>query len=476
MSAELCFLSVGEAARLVQSRKLSPVDLVEAYLARIAAVDDQVKSYLLVMADEARAAAHAAEKDIQAGRWRGPLHGIPYAVKDNYYTRGIRTCAGSRLLLDHVPDHDAAAIERLRGAGAILLGKLNTWEYGTGTGAVHFDLPFEPARNPWNLAHFTGGSSTGSGASVAAGTAMAALGSDTGGSVRLPAAACGLQGMKATYGRVSRHGILPNCYTLDVPGPLTWTVEDSALLLRAMAGHDPRDPGSARQPVPDYVAGLEGGVRGMTIGIVRDLGAEGERVDAANRAGLEDMARVLAAEGARIIEVVLPASVTDYRQASSVINWTESLSIHENDFMTRAGEMGQALRDKMMSGFMTRAVDYLAAQRRRRELAAATDALVRSVDALILPCAFHTAPPIEDFDRVKAFTTDTACPPFNMSGHPAMAICTGFGENGLPANAQVVGRYFDEATVFRVARAYERATRWRDRRPSLLEQTALQDA
>jgi aspartyl-tRNA(Asn)/glutamyl-tRNA(Gln) amidotransferase subunit A len=199
-------------------------------------------------------------------------------------------------------------------------------------------------------------------------------------------------------------------------------------------------------------------------------------VDAANRAGLEDMARVLAAEGARIIEVVLPASVTDYRQASSVINWTESLSIHEKDFMTRAEEMGQALRDKMMSGFMTRAVDYLAAQRRRRELAAATDALVRSVDALILPCAFHTAPPIEDFDRVKAFTTDTACPPFNMSGHPAMAICTGFGENGLPANAQVVGRYFDEATVFRVARAYERATRWRDQRPSLLEQTALQDA
>ncbi|ARP83625.1 hypothetical protein CAL12_24320 [Bordetella genomosp. 8] len=467
MSAELCFLSVGEASRLLQSRKLSPVELVDAFLARIDEVDDRVHSYLLVMADEARAAARAAEQDIMAGRWRGPLHGIPYAVKDNYYTRGVRTCAGSRLLLDHVPDYDAAAIERLGEAGAILLGKLNTWEYGTGTGAVHFDLPFEPARNPWNTAHFTGGSSTGAGAAVAAGTAMAALGSDTGGSVRLPAAACGLQGMKATYGRISRHGILPNCYSLDVPGPLTWTVEDSALLMRAMAGHDARDPASARRPVPDYMAGLQAGVNGMTIGIVRDLGREGERIDAANRDALEDMARVLADEGAHIVDVVLPASVTDYRRACSVINWTESLSIHENDFMTRATEMGQALRDKMMSGFMTRAVDYVAAQRRRRELASATDALICSVDALILPCAFHTAPAIEDFDRVRDFTVDTACTPFNMSGHPAMAVCTGFDQHGLPTNAQIAGRYFDEATVLRVACAYERATPWRARRPSL---------
>ncbi|WP_233233815.1 amidase [Bordetella sp. LUAb4] len=467
MSAQLHHLSVGEAARLLQARKLSPVELLEDFLARIETVDARVHSYLLVTADSARASARQAEADIMAGRWRGPLHGVPYGVKDNYYTRGVRTCAGSRLLLDFVPDHDAAAIERLRDAGAILLGKLNTWEYGTGTGAVHFDLPFEPARNPWNLDHFTGGSSTGAGAAVAAGTAMFALGSDTGGSVRLPAAACGLQGMKPTYGRVSRHGILPNCYTLDVPGPLTWTVEDSAIALRAMAGHDARDPGSVDAPVPDYLAGLERGVRGLRIGIVRDLGAEGERVDAANWQGIEDMARVLLAQGATLVDVCLPAAVTDYRQASSVINWTESLSIHEQDFMTRAGDMGQALRDKMMNGFMTRAVDYLAAQRRRRELAAATDALLRSVDALVLPCAFHTAPPYADPERVIAYTADTACPPFNMSGHPAMAVCTGFDAAGLPTNAQIVGRWFDEATVFQVARAYERDTAWRAQRPKL---------
>jgi aspartyl-tRNA(Asn)/glutamyl-tRNA(Gln) amidotransferase subunit A len=468
MSAELFHLSVGEAARLLQARKLSPVELTDAFLARIEQVDDRVNSYLLVTADSARAAARKAEEDIMAGRWRGPLHGIPYAVKDNYYTRGVRTCAASKLLMDFVPDYDATAIEKLAADGAILLGKLNTFEYGTGTGAVHFDLPFEPARNPWNLGHFTGGSSSGGGASVAAGTAMAALGSDTGGSVRLPSAACGLQGMKPTYGRISRHGILPNCYTLDVPGPLTWTVEDSAIMLRAIAGHDPRDPGSVDLAVPDYLAGLEDGVRGMTIGVVRDMDLKSETVDAANLAGVEDMVKVLAAQGARIVEVKLPAPVHEYRQVTAVINWTESLSIHEEDFMNRAADMGQALRDKMMSGFMTRAVDYLAAQRRRRELASSTDALIRTLDALVLPCAFHTAPSFaEGVDHVKSFTTDTACPPFNVSGHPAMAVCTGFDENGLPANAQIVGRWFDESTVLRVARAYERATDWRARRPVL---------
>jgi aspartyl-tRNA(Asn)/glutamyl-tRNA(Gln) amidotransferase subunit A len=296
---------------------------------------------------------------------------------------------------------------------------------------------------------------------------MMALGSDTGGSVRLPAAACGLQGMKPTYGRVSRHGILPNCYTLDVAGPLTWTVEDSALLLRAMSGYDPQDPGSARAEVPDFLAGLEAGVRGLTIGVVRDLGEANTLLDASNWSALEAMIEVLHREGARIVEVTLPAAIADYRHTGSVINWTESLSIHEKDFMERHTEMGQALREKMMSGFMTRAVDYVAAQRRRRELTKSLDALVQSVDALVLPGAFHVAPPFADPDQVKAFTSDTAMPPFNLSGHPGMSVCTGYDDDGLPTNAQIVGRYFDESTVFKVARAYERATDWRSRRPAL---------
>ncbi|MXQ14471.1 amidase [Microvirga makkahensis] len=464
---DLFHLTAGEAGRLMLARKLSPVELIDAFLARIEEVDARVKSYLLVTADTARAQAKRAEADIMAGRWRGPLHGVPFAAKDNYFTKGVRTCAASRLMLDHVPDFNAAAIDRLDDAGAILLGKLNTWEYGTGTGAVHFDLPFEPACNPWNLERFTGGSSTGAGASVAAGTVMVALGSDTGGSVRLPAAACGLQGIKPTYGRISRYGILPNCWSLDAAGPLTWTVEDAAIMLQALGGYDSRDPGSADVPVPDYMAGLNAGVRGLTIGVVRDLGPDTERVDPAIMQGIEHVVQVLEAEGATVVELTLPAAPTAYRELTAVINWAESLSIHEKDFLERAADMGLALRDKMMSGFTVRAVDYLAALRRRRELAAATDAVVRSVDALVLPGAFHVAPPFSDPDRVKAFTGETATPPFNISGHPAMSICSGFDSDGLPLNAQIVGRWFDEATVLRVARAYERATDWRARRPTL---------
>lgn len=467
MSKELINLSAGEASRMMLAGKLSPVELLEAFLERIDAVDAQVHSYLLLTADSARQQARQAERDIAAGRWRGPLHGVPYAVKDNYFTRGVRTCAASRLLLDHVPDFDATAVRKLDDAGAVMLGKLNTWEYGTGTGSVHFDLPFEPARNPWNLEHFTGGSSTGSGASVAAGTAMVAMGSDTGGSVRLPAAACGLQGLKPTYGRISRYGILPNCWSLDAAGPLAWTVEDCAILLQATAGFDAQDPASANEPVPDYLAGLHSGVRGMTIGVVRDLGPSNELLDAANRAGLEDMVRVLTAEGARVIEVSLPAPTTDYRDVTTIIGQSESYSIHEEDFLKRSSDMGLALRDKMMAGCTMRAADYLAAIRRRRELARSTDALLHTVDALILPCAFHTAPPFAEPDRVKAFTSDTACGVFNVSGHPAMSVCTGFDEQGLPTNAQIAGRWFDEATVLRVANAYERATNWRARRPQL---------
>jgi aspartyl-tRNA(Asn)/glutamyl-tRNA(Gln) amidotransferase subunit A len=467
MTTELFHLTAGEAGRLLQRRELSPVELLDAFLARIEAVDGKVKSYLLVTADAARAAARKAEQDIMAGRYLGPLHGIPYAVKDNYYTRGVRTCAASRLLMDFVPQYDATVVRRLDEAGAILLGKLNTWEYGTGNGGVYFDLPFEPACNPWDLSRFTGGSSTGAGASVAAGTAMVAMGSDTTGSVRLPAAACGLQGMKPTYGLISRHGILPNCYSMDTPGPLTWTVQDNAIMLRAVAGHDAGDPATAARPVPDYLAGLEGGVRGLTIGVLRDFGPEDDLIEPANREGLEIMARVLEKEGARIVDLTLPAAISEYRKVTSVINWTESMSIHESDLMNRPGDMGFALRDKLMSGFMTRAVDYLAAQRRRRELSASTDAVVRSVDALIAPCAFHVAPPFADNDALRKLTSENCCPPFNASGHPAMTVCTGFDGDGLPTNAQIVGRWFDEATVYRVARAYERATSWRSRRPAL---------
>jgi aspartyl-tRNA(Asn)/glutamyl-tRNA(Gln) amidotransferase subunit A len=463
----LHFLSVADAGRLIQTQALSPVDLVEALLARIAAVDGQIHSYITVLAGRARKAAMRADAEIKAGRCKGPLHGIPFAIKDNYHVAGVATTGGSRLMADYIADDTSTIVDRLEQAGAILLGKLNTWEYGTGNGQVYHDLPYEVARNPWDIRRFTGGSSTGAGAAVAAGTAMFALGADTGGSIRLPAAACGLQGLKPTFGRVSRAGCIPNCWSLDCTGALCWSVEDSAIVLQTIAGFDRRDPSSARIDVPDYRQSLHQGVKGLVIGIVRDLGPEGSALDAANAAAIDDAAEVLKGLGAIIRDVRLPAPLPHYRDTAKIINWSESLSIHEQDFLARSHLMGQALREKMMSGFLVRAVDYIAALRLRKSLAKATDALVRSCDALLLANAFHIAPRLDEPDTVPLFTSDTASSVFNVTGHPAFSICTGFDPGGVPLNAQIVGRYFDEATVLKVAQAFESATPWRDRRPDL---------
>lgn len=460
-------LSIGQAAALLARRALSPVELVQAFLDRVAAVDGQVASYLTVGADAALAAARRAERAIMAGEARGRLEGIPFAVKDNLYSKGLRTTAGSRLMLNFVPDHSAAAIERLEHAGAILLGKLNMWEYGTGTGAMHFDLPFPPARNPWNLTCFTGGSSSGSGAAVAAGTAMAALGTDTGGSVRLPAAACGVQAIKPTFGRISRHGILPNCWSFDTPGPMAWTVWDCALLMDTLAAYDSRDSGSIDMPPCDTLTGLEDGVAGLRIGVVTNLTHGDETVDPAILENLDRAQTEFARAGALLSEVRLPLAPAEYRSVTAIINWAECFSIHEADFLTRRAEMGLALRDKLTTGFAVRAADYLAAQRRRRVLALQTEAVFAELDLLLLPVSYRVAPPFADPDAVQAFTTTNATSAFNLSGHPAASIRSGFAPNGMPTALQLVGRTFDEATVLRAAHAYE--TRMLDpvRRPVL---------
>jgi len=463
----LHFMSVTDASARIAAGELSPVDLVEAYLARIEAVDGRIRSYITVTGEAALDAARRAEAEIAAGRRIGPLHGIPFAVKDNYYTRGVRTTGGSRLLLDWVPTETATAIERLQAEGAILLGKLNTWEYGTGNAGVYHDLPFEVARNPWKLDRFTGGSSTGSGASVAAGTAMAALGSDTGGSVRLPAAACGLQGLKPTYGRISRAGILPNCYTLDVPGPLCWTVSDCALLLQATAGVDPRDPATAAVPVPDYSAGIDAGVNGLRLGVLRRFHERDIPTDPAIAAAFDEAVAIFKGLGAEIVELDLPVAAGTFGDCTRIINSVESLSIHERDFHERHALMGQALREKMMGGLLVRGVDYLRAIRHRRELATIVDGVVSTCDAVLSAGACHVAPPFDDQAKIVAFTRESATPVYNVSGHPALSLCTGFDADGLPLNIAVVGRYFDEQTVLRVGFAYERATEWRSRRPSL---------
>jgi aspartyl-tRNA(Asn)/glutamyl-tRNA(Gln) amidotransferase subunit A len=465
---DLTALTMQQASEAIRTRAISPVDLVEAYLARIAAVDGGITSYILVVAEAARVAALSAAQEIAAGLWRGPLHGLPYGVKDNYFTRGIRTCVNSRVLAEHVPDVDATIVTRLRAAGAILLGKLNTWEFGTTMGSVYHDLPYPHPRNPWNTERFTGGSSTGAGAAVAARTALFAMGSDTGGSVRLPAAACGLQGLKTTAGLVSRSGIHPNCWALDVAGPLTWNVWDAAAVLQAIAGYDPHDPSSIdRGPAPDYVASIGAGVAGLRIGYIADLDCDGIHPDPAMTANLAAAAKVFEAAGALLQPMTLPAPLVRYRSAAAVINWSESYAIHEHDFRASGHKMGRALSDKMMAGFNVCAVDYIAAQRERRVLTEANARMMDDVDLVLMPGAFHVAARLDDPARMTAYTADTAMTPFNMSGHPALSFCTGFDADGLPTSAQLVGDWFDEATVLRAGHAYERATPWRDRFPTL---------
>lgn len=466
LSDDIENMTIGAAARLMRARKLSPVEVVESILRRIEQFDHIYRSYISVTQEAARAAACRAEATVLAGNTVDPLLGIPYGLKDNYLTKGVRTTAGSRLLLDFVPDEDATLHRRLEQAGAILVGKLNTWEFGTGTGELVNDLPFPVALNPWNIDRFSGGSSTGAGVAVAAGLAMMALGTDTGGSVRIPAAACGIVGLKPTYGRLSRAGILPNSYSLDHPGIFTRTVEDSALLLAAIAGFDPRDPTTVDRVAPGCAA-WNRGIKGVRIGVIRRFHEQDYAADKEIVVAVEQALQVFRSLGADLVELQLPIPLKDYRLCTRVIGSAEAYSAHEQDFQSRRGEMGKALRDKLAGGLCIRASDYLKAVRWRRELAVRTDEIITTCDAVVCAGTLRLTPLLSDVDGIKDYVMGSAMCPFNATGHPALVQCIGLDTNGMPLSMQIVGRYFDEETVFQVAAAYEAATGWQSARPGL---------
>ncbi len=450
MGAEpLWRLTVCEASNLVGSGEVSPVALVEAFLERIAAVDGRIHSFVHVAADRARDEAGAAERAIAAGQRIGPLHGLPFAVKDNYDTAGMPAQAGSRLRLGHLPADDAALVARLRQAGAILLGKLTTWEYGTGNGGEYFDLPFPPARNPWDTERFTGGSSTGAGTGVAAGTTLFALGSDTTGSVRLPAAATGTLGLIPTPGVLDRSGILPNCYSLDIPGIVAWTAGDAAMILQVLTG---RAPGSRR------------GLSGLRVACMAEPGPGMPAPDAPLGAAFATAIGVLRDAGAVIEAAELPVSAAECFAVTRLIGPPESAAIHEAELRERPEQMGFALRDKLLGGTLVSAVDYIAALRRRRQIADAFDRLIASYDALITYGPLHVAPRLGVEPEMTAYTTDTMLTPFNLSGHPALCQCIGFSPEGLPLAWQIVGRRQGEAMILDIAAGYEALTPWRARR------------
>jgi aspartyl-tRNA(Asn)/glutamyl-tRNA(Gln) amidotransferase subunit A len=457
-------MTIADASRLIERRRLSPVELTDALIARAEALDPQLNAFLLPTPEKAREQARAAEREIMAGGYRGPLHGILFGLKDIYATAGIRTTSHSKICENLVPTEDATTVTKLYKAGAVLLGKLATHEFAHG--GPSFDLPWPPARNPWNRDHFTGGSSSGAGAAIAAGFVPGALGSDTGGSIRGPAALCGIVGLKPTYGLVSRAGVYANSFTFDHAGPMTWTVEDCAIMLQALAGHDPNDPASADRTIPDYRAALTGDIRGLRIGIVRHLYEEDIAVAPEVRAALEEAYAIFRSLGATLEDVrIRPAA--DYYAVKITIAESEQYAIHEEELRTRPGDFGANFLGRALPAVLYSGTDYVQAQRERRLMLAEMVPIYNKYDVLVTPTAPGPAPRLGAWRTISFWQNSSLTTPFNVTGGPAVAQCMGFSSAGLPLSLQLVGRPFDEATVLRAAHAYETATNWRSRRPSL---------
>jgi aspartyl-tRNA(Asn)/glutamyl-tRNA(Gln) amidotransferase subunit A len=454
--SELHWLSASTAASAIADRKLSPVELVKALLDRIARLDPRLNAFIRIEADAALGEARAAEAEAAQGRLRGPLHGVPVGIKDIIDVSGLPTTCHSKVLENAAAARaDAECVRRLRSAGAIILGKLSTHEFAIGGPSL--DLPWPPARNPYNRDHHPGGSSSGSGSGLAAGFFPIALGTDTGGSVRNPASACAIVGTKPTYGLVSRRGVFPLSFTVDHVGPMTRTVADNALMLGVLAGHDPLDPASARMPeTSDYMRPLEQGVRGLRIGFVRRFHETDVPADAEVAAGLARVAQTLRAEGADVVDVNLPA-LEDFAAVNRVILQSEAWSIHAKWLRERPGDYGRLARRRLMSGAFMGAGDYVLASRERSLMIGAVEAVLKEVDILL--CASSMDPPcrIDDTEAIERTYMRQARTPFNVTGHPALAMPTGLSRDGLPLSVQFVGRYFDEAKMLRVARAWERA-------------------
>ena len=463
LPAELHFLTIAQASDLMARRQLSPVELTQAYLDRAEAIDPMLNVYVRRLPEAAHAQAVAAEREIMAEHRRGPLHGIPFGAKDVFATACVPTTGQSRAYADLTPVADSTAVAKLTTAGAVLLGKLTTHEGAHG--GPSFDLAWPPARNPWNRTHFTGGSSSGSGAGVAAGLMQAALGTDTGGSIRNPAALCGLVGLKPTYGLVSRHGVMPNAFSYDHAGPLTWTVTDCALILQAIAGHDPNDPASAQHTPPDYRAALTGDIRGLRIGVLRHLYEEDVAVAPAVTAAMEAAYDVLRSLGARLEDVrIRPAQ--EYYDVKLIGAESELYSVHETALRSDPGQFGGDFLGRSLAAIMISGADVIRAQRQRRIMAAEMTQLYARCDVLIT-AGPGPAPTLESWRTLNFWRTPSLTTPFNVTGSPALVQCAGFTPDRLPLSLQLIGRPFEEATVLRVAHAYEAATPWRSRRPAL---------
>lgn len=459
-------LSIAEAGLLLRSGGVSATALSRDALGRIASVNPIIDAFVHVDAERALEDAARADRELAAGLDRGPLHGIPYALKDIYDVAGMATSCHSHLMHGHVATQDSAVVERLLAGGAVLLGKLATHEFALGGPSA--ELPFPPARNPWNRERFTGGSSSGSAAAVAAGLTGLALGSDTSGSIRGPACYCGVVGLKPSYGRVSRRGVFPLSYALDHCGPITRTVEDAALALQVIAGHDPYDIASSDRAVPDYRAALGGDLRGLRIGFPRGFWSGMAATTAEVLANMDEVAAVVAGLGADIVEVKLP-EFEWFSAAGRLIMTAEGFAIHERALRERGADFGRYTYQRLMPGAAISAADLIRAQRMRLQLTMTLEREVFSrCDALLCAGCLSPAPRLDAFSKDwPPADASKLTIPFNVTGHPALAVPSGFDREAMPLGFQIVGRAFDEATVLRIGDAYQRATAHPRRRPPL---------
>jgi aspartyl-tRNA(Asn)/glutamyl-tRNA(Gln) amidotransferase subunit A len=451
----------------IRARDVSPAELVDETLSRIGRVNPTLNAYITVLPDDARAAAAAAEREIRSGRYRGPLHGVPVSVKDVYWTCGIRTTAGSRVLKDFVPSEDATVVSRLRAAGAGLVGKANSLEFAYGS--VHPD--YGPARNPWDMSRSSSGSSNGSGVAVAAGLDFGSFGTDTGGSIRLPASYCGISGLKPTYGRISRFGIIPLSTTLDHPGPMARSVRDLAVLLAAVSGHDALDATSAAAPVPPYGDALRDDLRDVTAAVVQNLMGPDVLPDV--RRAVEEAVCVLREAGAAVMDIEIPELGAPAFAARKDITSAEASYYHRGWIADHEGNYTPLVLARLKEGFALPAVSYIDALAVRERTRRRVREIQRTIDLLILPTAPTAAMPLpgpvlaEDVPRREAEVKDVGrqTSPFNVTGQPALSVPCGFSTEGHPIGLQIVGREFEEALVLRAGYAYQSRTTWHRRRP-----------
>jgi aspartyl-tRNA(Asn)/glutamyl-tRNA(Gln) amidotransferase subunit A len=467
--SDIPFLSAAELGRRIKAREISPVDATHAYLDRIDSYDEQLHSYIMVAGEKALLRAHEMEEEILRGEDRGPLHGVPVAIKDQCHVNGWRTTGGSRILKDHVPDYDSTVVVNLREAGTVLLGKLNMTEFASGE---TFDFPYGTPRNPWDLTRSPGASSGGSGAGTAAFLCAASLGEDTGGSIRNPAAYSGVVGLRPTWGRVSRHGVIGACWSMDTVGPLTRTVEDCALMFQAIAGHDPNDPHTSEEPVHDYTLGLDGDISKLKVGLIKEL-IDPDIVDGEVAEAVLAATAVLVKLGATVEDVSLP--ILQHAAAiAQTISGVEGAFMRREYIYTRATDMDYLARVRALTGSLIPAQVYHKAMRLREVVRRQVLGILERFDVLICPSAPTEAPKIPTSpDIIKSkdevlgniWGRSRVNAPFSLSGQPALSVPCGFTSNDLPIGLQIAGRPLDEWTVFNVGHAYEQATPWHMKRP-----------